>query len=110
MAVRLFLIDGSAYVYRAFFALPPLTNAVGMPTNAAYGFTTMLLKLLRDAKPSLAALVFDAPGKTFRDEIYTEYKGNRREMPDELASQWPLVHRIAEAFRIPTLAIQGVEA
>jgi len=109
-SARLFLVDGSAYVYRAFFALPPLTSPAGLPTNAAYGFTTMLLKLLQDARPELLAMVFDAPGRTFRDELFEEYKGNRPEAPDELASQWPLVHRITEAFRVPTLAIPGVEA
>jgi DNA polymerase-1 len=109
-AARLFLVDGSAYVYRAFFALPPLTSPTGLPTNAAYGFTTMLLKLLKDAKPSLIALVFDAPGKTFRDELFDDYKGTRPEMPDELAAQWPLVHEIAHAFRLPVLSIPGVEA
>ncbi len=106
----LYLIDASSYVYRAFFALPPLTNANGLPTNAVYGFTTMLLKLLRDAAPEYIAVVFDAPGPTFRDALFERYKANRRAMPDDLAAQLPLIHEVVAAFTLPTLAIPGVEA
>src|SRR5512139_3109886 len=106
----LYLIDASSYVYRAFFALPPLSNASGLPTNAVYGVTTMLLKLLREAQPQYIGAVFDAPGRTFRDDLFEHYKANRRAMPDELAAQLPLVHEIVQAFALYTLALPGVEA
>src|SRR5262249_33211950 len=101
----LHLIDANAYVYRAFFALPPLSGPGGMPTNAVYGFTTMLLKLLRETRPQYLAAVFDAAGPTFRHEMFQEYKATRVSMPDDLRAQIPFVHQIAEAFRIPTLRI-----
>jgi DNA polymerase-1 len=106
----LYLIDASSYVYRAFFALPPLTNASGLPTNAVYGFTTMLLKLLREAKPEYIGVVFDAPGATFRDALFERYKANRQAMPDDLAAQFPLVHEVVAALALPALVIPGVEA
>src|SRR5512140_561074 len=106
----LYLIDASSYVYRAFFALPPLTSPSGVPTNAVYGFTTMLLKLLRETQPRYLAAVFAAPGPTFRDDLFAPYKANRPAMPDDLAAQFPLIHEIVGAFGIPTLAIAGVEA
>jgi DNA polymerase-1 len=106
----LYLIDASSYVYRAFFALPPLTNASGLPTNAVYGFTTMLLKLLREAKPEYIGVVFDAPGRTFRDALFERYKANRRATPDELAAQFPLVLEVVAAFALRSLVIPGVEA
>lgn len=106
----LYLIDASSYVYRAFFALPPLTNASGLPTNAVYGFTTMLLKLLREAQPQFIGAVFDAPGRTFRDDLFERYKANRRAMPDDLAAQFPLVHEVVTAFALHALAVPGVEA
>jgi DNA polymerase-1 len=107
---RLYLVDGSSYIYRAFFALPPLTGPHGLPTNAVYGFTTMLLKLLSDAKPEYVAVVFDAPGATFRDTLYDEYKANREAMPGDLAAQVPWIHRVVEALRLPELCVEGVEA
>ncbi len=106
----LYLIDASSYVYRAFFALPPLTSPSGLPTNAAYGFTTMLIKLLRETQPRYLAAVFDAPGPTFRDDLFAPYKANRPSMPDELAAQFPLIHEIVAAFGLPALTIPGVEA
>jgi len=106
----LYLIDASSYVYRAFFALPPLSNASGLPTNAVYGFTTMLLKLLREAAPQYLAAVFDAPGPTFRDDLFAHYKANRHAMPDDLAAQIPLIHEVVSALGIPSLSIGGVEA
>jgi DNA polymerase-1 len=106
----LYLIDASSYVYRAFFALPPLTSASGLPTNAVYGFTTMLLKLLREARPEYIGVVFDAPGRTFRDALFERYKANRRAMPDELAAQFPLVHEVVAALAVRSLLISGVEA
>jgi len=106
----LYLIDASSYVYRAFFALPPLTNSAGLPTNAVYGFSTMMVKLLREIAPQYLAAVFDAPGRTFRDDLFDGYKANRPSMPDDLAAQFPLVHEVAGAYAIRTLAIAGVEA
>jgi len=106
----LYLIDASSYVYRAFHALPPLTNASGLPTNAAYGFTTMLLKLLRDTAPQYVATIFDAPDRTFRDTLFADYKANRPPMPDDLAAQFPLVHEIVAALAIHSLTVVGVEA
>jgi DNA polymerase-1 len=105
-----YLIDASSYVYRAFFALPALTSPAGLPTNAAYGFTTMLLKLLRETTPAYVGAVFDAPGPTFRDELFEPYKANRPAMPDDLAAQLPLVHELVEALGIRSLVVPGVEA
>ncbi len=109
-APQLFLIDGSSYIYRAFFALPPLTSSSGMPTNAVYGFTTMVLKLLREVSPRHIAVVFDAPGETFRDALFEAYKANRPRMPDDLAAQIPLVHEVVAAMGLRSLLIAGVEA
>lgn len=107
---RLFLIDGSSYIFRAFHAIPPLANSQGIPTNAVYGFTTMLLKLLREAQPGFAALVFDTAGKTFRHETYPAYKGNRPELPPTLAPQFPYLYRVVEALRLAMLQEEGFEA
>ena len=107
---RLVLVDASAYVYRAFHALPPLTGPSGLPTHAVYGFTTMLLKLLGEAKPDYLAVVFDAARKTFRDELYADYKAHRPAMPSDLAAQLPSIQRVVAALRLPTLSVQGVEA
>jgi DNA polymerase I len=109
-APRLFLIDGSSYIYRAFFALPPLTGPNGLPTHAVYGFTTMVLKLLREVQPRLLGVVFDAPGATFRDQLFEAYKANRPGMPSDLVAQIPLVHEVVQALRIRSLQIPGVEA
>lgn len=107
---RLFLIDGSSYIFRAFFAISGLTTSKGFPTNAIFGFTSMLLKVLRDHRPEGVAMVFDARGPTFRNKLYADYKANRPTMPDDLAAQIPYIKRIVEAFRIPTLEIEGYEA
>ncbi|MFI5364620.1 MAG: DNA polymerase I [Candidatus Binatia bacterium] len=106
----LYLVDASSYVYRAFFALPPLSSPSGLPTNAVYGFTTMLVKLLRDLEPQYIGAVFDAPGPTFRDDLFAPYKANRPAMPDDLAAQFPLVHETVAAFALHALSIPGVEA
>ena len=106
----LVLIDGSSYLYRAFHALPPLTNAEGLPTGALHGVLTMIQKLLREEQPSQVAVVFDAPGKTFRDELYSEYKANRPPMPDELRSQVQPILDAVEAMGLPLLRVEGVEA
>lgn len=110
MAETLYLIDGSAFAYRAFFAIRGLTNSKGQPTNAVYGFARMLVKILREHDPSHIAVVFDAPGKTFRDEIFPEYKATREPTPDDLSSQFPLMHRVVEAFNVPIIMEPGVEA
>jgi DNA polymerase-1 len=106
----LYLIDATSYVYRAFHALPPLSSPSGLPTNAVYGFTTMLLKLLRETAPEYLGVVFDAPGPTFRDDLFTAYKANRPPMAEDLAAQFPLVHEVVNAFRFHALSIAGVEA
>jgi DNA polymerase-1 len=107
---RLYLVDGSSYVYRAFHAIPFLSTSKGVPTNALYGFLTMMLKLLREERPSYLAIVFDAPGETFRDAIFADYKANRSAMPDELVPQLPLVRRAVAAMAIAVLEQRGVEA
>ncbi len=106
----LVLIDGSSYLYRAFHALPPLTNAQGEPTGALHGVLTMIQKLLREEQPQHVAVVFDAPGKTFRDDLYPEYKANRPPMPDELRSQVQPILDAVEAMGLPLLRVAGVEA
>src|SRR5690349_7904699 len=109
-AIRLYLVDASAYVYRAFHAVPFLSTTRGVPTNAAYGVTNMLLKLLKDERPTHLGLVFDAPGGSFRDELYAEYKANRSAMPDELVPQIGLIRRVVEALRPLVIEMPGVEA
>ena len=106
----LVLIDGSSYLYRAFHALPSLTNSQGEPTGALHGVLTMILKLLRDEQPAHVAVVFDAPGKTFRDEIFADYKANRPPMPDDLRLQVQPILDAVEAMGLPLLRIEGVEA
>jgi len=107
---RLHLIDGSGYVYRAFHALPALNTSRGVPTNAVLGFANMLSKLLREEGPDHVAVVFDAPGGTFRDEIYAGYKETRGPMPDELRPQIPYIRRLVAALRLPVIEQPGVEA
>ena len=106
---RLVLIDGSSYLYRAFHALPPLTNSAGEPTGALFGVVNMLRATL-NAKPDYAAFVQDAPGRTFRDDLYAEYKANREAMPDPLAAQVTPMLTIVEALGFPILRVEGVEA
>lgn len=106
----LVLIDGSSYLYRAFHALPPLTNSAGQPTGAVHGVLSMLLKFLREFDPPHIAVVFDAPGKTFRDELFAEYKSNRAPMPDDLRAQTEPLLEAVEALGLPLLRIGGVEA
>jgi DNA polymerase-1 len=106
----LVLIDGSSYLYRAFHALPALTNSAGEPTGALHGVLTMILKLLREEQPAHVAVVFDAPGKTFRDDLYPEYKATRPPMPDELRSQVQPILDAVEALGLPLLRVEGVEA
>ena len=106
---RLVLIDGSSYLYRAFHALPPLTNAAGEPTGALFGVVNMLRATLNEA-PDYAAFVVDAPGKTFRDTLYEAYKANRPPMPDELRAQVEPMIAIVQALGFPLLRVEGVEA
>jgi len=107
---RLFLIDTSAYFYRAYFALPPLSTAAGLPTNAIYGFTTMLLKLLEQHTPTHIAAVLDRPEPTFRHQAYEQYKANRAVMPDDLQAQIPHIRDVIEAFNIRAIGKAGFEA
>jgi len=106
----LVLVDGSSYLYRAFHALPPLTNSKGQPTGAVKGVINMLRRLRKDYPDSSAAVIFDAKGKTFRDELYSEYKANRPPMPDDLRPQVQPIHDIIRAMGLPLLIIDGVEA
>ena len=106
---RLILIDGSSYLYRAFHALPPLTNAQGEPTGALFGIVNMLRATIKEA-PDFAAFVVDAPGRTFRDDLYAAYKANRPPMPDELRAQVEPMCTIVEALGFPILRVGGVEA
>lgn len=108
--VPIVLVDGSSYLYRAFHALPPLTTSTGQPTGAVKGVINMLKRLIRHYPDSPMAVVFDAPGKTFRDTLYSEYKAHRPPMPDELRSQVAPLHACIKALGLPLLCIEGVEA
>ncbi len=105
-----YLIDGNSYIFRAFFALPPLSNASGLPVHAVYGFTNMLLKFLKEYRPDYLAVVFDAGRKTFRHRLYQEYKGNRPEAPADLIPQFPYIRKAVEAMRVPMLELEDFEA
>ena len=107
---NLYLVDGSGYIFRAFFGLPQLNNSRGLPTNATYGFIRMLVKLLKEARPSHIAVVFDSSKKTFRDDLFQEYKANRAETPSDLIKQIPYIYRAVDAFRIRRLVVDGYEA
>ena len=107
---QLYLIDGSAYLYRAYHAIRSLSNATGFPTNAIFGFTRMLLKLMEERTPPYVGMFFDAKGPTFRHAVYADYKANRPPMPDDLAMQIPPVKAVTEAFRIPVIEMGGYEA
>jgi len=104
------LVDGSSYLYRAFHALPQLTNSHGEPTGAVYGVINMLRSLVKEYEPQHMAVVFDARGKTFRDDLFAEYKANRPPMPDELAAQVEPLHALVRALGLPLLQVSGVEA
>lgn len=106
----LILVDGSSYLFRAFHALPPLTNSKGQPTGAVYGVINMLNKLVADYKPEHIAVIFDAKGKTFRNDLYKEYKANRPPMPDDLRSQIEPLHELVEALGFPLIVVPEVEA
>lgn len=106
----LILVDGSSYLYRAYHAFPPLTNSVGEPTGAMYGVLNMLRSLLLQYQPTHVAVVFDAKGKTFRDELFEHYKSHRPPMPDDLRAQIEPLHAMVKAMGLPLLAVSGVEA
>ena len=107
---RLLLVDGSSYLYRAYHALPPLTNPAGEPTGAIYGVISMLRRLVQDYRPVHMGVVFDAPGKTFRDELFADYKANRPPMPDDLAAQLDPLKAVVRAMGLPLIEVGGVEA
>jgi DNA polymerase-1 len=106
----LYLIDGNAYIYRAFFALPALNNSKGLPTNAVYGFTTMLLRIIREWQPDGLTVAFDEKGPTLRHEVFKEYKAKRPPMPNDMIAQIPYIYRVVEALAIPGLRKAGYEA
>lgn len=106
----LYLIDGNSYVYRAFYAIKGLTNSKGFPTNAAFGFTNMLLKIIREKVPGGLAVCFDSPARTERHELFQDYKAHRPEAPSELVAQLPHIRKIISAFRISTFEAPGYEA
>ncbi|MBT6027335.1 MAG: DNA polymerase I, partial [Porticoccaceae bacterium] len=108
--IPLVLVDGSSYLYRAYHALPPLTNSKGKPTGAVKGVINMMRRLQKDYPQSTLVVVFDAKGKTFRDDMYSEYKANRPPMPDDLRLQIEPIHQIIQAMGLPMLIINGVEA
>ena len=105
-----YLIDGSAYIHRAFHAIQGLTNSRGLPTNAAFGFTRMLIKLMEERRPVYAAMFFDARGPTFRHDLFPAYKANRPPMPEEMAVQIPYIKTITAAYRLPVVEMPGYEA
>jgi DNA polymerase-1 len=106
----LFLIDGSSYIFRAFYAIRHLSNSKGVPTNAVFGFTQMLLKVLKDYQPDYIVVTFDSKAPTFRSDVYREYKANRPAMPESLTPQIPYIKKIVEGYRIAILEMEGYEA
>ena len=107
---RLFLIDGMSHIYRAYFAIRNLSNTKGLPTNAVYGFTSMLRKLIQDQKPDYVGVAIDLEGPTVRHERYQAYKATRKPMPQDLVQQIPYIRRVCEAFCVPVLGYPGFEA
>jgi DNA polymerase-1 len=109
-APTLYVLDGTYYIFRAFYALRSLSNSKGLPTNGLFAFTSMLLKTIRDQGPQYLAVAFDPPGRSFRGEVFDDYKANRAEMPEELKPQMPIFRDIVTALRIPILEVPGFEA
>ena len=107
---RLFLIDGMSHIYRAYYAIPRLSNSKGIPTNAVFGFHTMLRKIIADEKPDYIGVAFDLEGPTVRHEKFEAYKATRKPMPEELALQIPFIRRLCEVLRVPVISYQGYEA
>ncbi len=106
----IYLIDGSAYIYRAYHAIAPLTNSSGLPTHAVFGFVNIIRRILRVKKPGHLCVAFDSRGPVFRHEIYREYKANRPPMPEDLAQQIPYIKSFVKSSRITALEMEGVEA
>ncbi len=107
---KIYLIDGSAYIYRAYHAVRGLSNSQGLPTNAVFGFTNMLIKLIKEKSPEYLMIFFDVKGPTFRHKMYGEYKANRPPMPEDLSIQIPHIKNIVSAFNLPSMEKQGYEA
>ncbi len=107
---NLYLVDGSSYIYRAYYAIRHLSNSKGEATNAVYGFTKMLQTLIKQEQPDHLAVIFDAKGPTFRKELYPDYKANRSAMPEDLVPQIPLIKELVRALKLPLLELQGYEA
>ena len=112
---HLYLVDGSGFIFRAFYALPPMTSPDGMPVNAVYGFTNMLLKLVKeieDRESDLCgiSIIFDSSRKTFRNDIYPKYKANRSDPPPDLVPQFSLIREATKAFGLPSIELLGYEA
>ena len=107
---HVFLVDGSGFIFRAFHALPPMSRDDGTPTNAVFGFTNMLIKLIEDLKADHCAIIFDTARKTFRNDVYREYKANRPPPPDELIPQFALIREAVRAFNIACIEMEGYEA
>ncbi len=107
---RLFLVDGMSQIYRAYYALPSLSNSRGLPTNAVYGFTMMLRKLITAEKPDYLGVAFDGPERTFRHDAYEGYKATRTKMPDDLTLQLPYIQRLCDSLRVPVIREAGFEA
>jgi len=110
MKKKLYIIDGNAYIHRAFHALPMLTNSQGLVINAVYGFTRTLLKIIKRDQPDYLAVCFDSPHPTFRHKEFEQYKATRKETPPELKSQLPMVREMVEALNIPVYQLAGYEA
>jgi len=108
--VNLYLIDGNSYVYRAYYAIKVLSNSKGFPTNAVYGFTNMLLKIIREKRPDAVVVAFDSPVPTERHRMYEAYKAQRPETPGDLVLQLPYIRKMVSAFRIPIFELPGYEA
>jgi DNA polymerase-1 len=106
----LYLIDGSSYIYRAFYGVRHLSTSTGIPTNAIYGFANMLNRVLRERNPVYMAIALDAPGPTFRHDLSPDYKANRPRMPEDLSGQIPFIKRLIAALGIPYMEIPGYEA
>ena len=107
---RLILVDGSAYIFRAYYALPPMSRKDGTPVNAVFGFTNMLVKLIEDYREEKLIVIFDAARENFRNKIYKDYKANRGATPEDLIPQFDLIKNCVKAFNIPQLEIEGFEA
>ena len=110
MREEVYLVDGSAYIYRAYHAIRPLTNSAGLPTHAVFGFVNIIQRIIREKQPRYMMVAFDSRGPVFRHDIYDQYKANRPPMPEDLSVQMPYVQKVVEALNIPGTAVSGVEA